>query len=78
MSLGYEEFVDFIAAGPTSKDLVDFQPSEETRRLVEDLIRREKTSGLSAEETEELNQFLHIEHLFRLAKARARKRLSSE
>jgi hypothetical protein len=42
------------------------------------LIRREKTAGLSADETEELNHYLHIEHLMRLAKARARQHLPPE
>ncbi len=71
MVLAYEEFVDFIAAGTTPSSLVAFQPSEATKAKVADLIQREKTSGLSAEETAELNQYLALEHVMRLAKARA-------
>jgi hypothetical protein len=36
-----------------------------------DLIFREKTEGLSEEEKSELGHYLQIEHLMRLAKARA-------
>lgn len=75
MILAYEEFVDFIAAGATPKEVVDFSPSEETKERVADLIRRQKTVGLTQDETSELNHFLHIEHVMRLAKARARQRL---
>ncbi|HEV3021632.1 MAG TPA: hypothetical protein VGX76_04170 [Pirellulales bacterium] len=78
MTIAYEEFVDFIAAGTTPSGIVAFRPSEATRSKVADLIRREKTSGLSADETAELNHYLQIEHLMRLAKARARQHLPHE
>ena len=42
-----------------------------------DLIHREKTDGLSPEETSELDHYMQIEHLMRLAKARAKKHLAS-
>jgi hypothetical protein len=74
----YEEVVDFIAAGPSSDQVVAVRPSEATRRRVEDLVRREKTEGLSPEETSELEHYLQIEHLMRLAIARARQHLSGE
>lgn len=75
MILAYDEFVDFIAGGNTPQSVVDFRPSEETKALVADLIRRQKANSLSADETAELNHFLQIEHVMRLAKARARERL---
>jgi hypothetical protein len=73
----YQELVDFIASGTTPSSVIAFQPSEETKARVADLIHREKTSGLSPEETAQLNHFLEIEHILRLAKARARERLLS-
>jgi hypothetical protein len=75
MILAYEELVDFIANGSTPQSVVDFQPSTETKNLVADLIRRQKVDSLTPDETAELNHFLQIEHLMRLAKARARERL---
>jgi hypothetical protein len=75
MILAYDEFVDFIAGGSTPESVIVFRPSEETRTHVAELIRRQKNEGLSPDETAELNQNLQIEHLMRLAKARARQRL---
>jgi hypothetical protein len=75
MSLAYEEFVDFIAAGTTPNSIIAFQPSEATKAYVAELVRRSKTTGLSPDETAELNYYLQIEHLMRLAKARARQHL---
>ncbi len=59
MLRAYEEIVDFIAAGTSPDSLVRFQASEATKARVADLIHREKTSGLSPEETEELNHYMH-------------------
>lgn len=77
MILAYEEFVDFLARGTTPQGVIDFRPSDETKGRVADLIRRQKTMTLSPDETAELNQYLQIEHLMRLAKARARQRLAA-
>ena len=41
-----------------------------------DLVAREKAGALSRDESSELDHFLEIEHLMRLAKARARQRLA--
>ena len=69
----YEEVIDFIAAGSSSPAAVAaFRPSEEARARVADLVSREKTGGLDVDEAAELNDYLHLEHLMRLAKARAR------
>jgi hypothetical protein len=54
----YEEFVDFIAAGTTPQGVINFRPSDETKGRVADLIHRLKSTGLSPDETAELNQFL--------------------
>ena len=72
----YEEFIDFIAAGPSSEHVATFQPSEATRQHVLDLLAREKGAGLSAAESEELDQYMRLEHIMRLAKARARRLLT--
>jgi hypothetical protein len=71
MMRAYEELVNFIAAGPSPGKIIAFRPSEATKDHVADLIRREKTIGLSRDEAAELGHYLQLEHLMRLAKARA-------
>ncbi|MDP1796344.1 MAG: hypothetical protein Q8K78_02635 [Planctomycetaceae bacterium] len=68
----YEEIVDFIAAGATSDAVARFEASQSTKDYVADLLHKEKTTGLTAEEASELEHFLSLEHIMRLAKARAR------
>lgn len=74
----YEEIVDFIAAGTTPQNIISFRPSEAAQARVEDLVSREKDGALSSAEKSELNHYLQIEHLMRLAKARARDFLTNE
>jgi hypothetical protein len=71
----YEEIVEFIAAGTTPIDVAAFHPSEKTKERVADLLYREKTSGILPDEESELAHYLQIEHLMRLAKARARQHI---
>ena len=74
----YEEIIDFIAAGVDSRAVSAFTPSTACRERVAELLRQEKTGGWSAEDRSELDHTLQIEHLMRLAKARARQHLAHE
>ena len=76
MILAYDEFVDFLAGGTTPQGLIDFRASDATKARVAELIQRQKATLLTSDEVAELNQFLQIEHIMRLAKARARTRIS--
>ncbi len=69
----YEEFIDFIASGPSPDTVATFQTSDVCKQRVAELIDREKTNGLSKEEKSELDHYLQLEHIMRLAKARARR-----
>lgn len=72
MIRAYDEIVEFIAAGTTPDSVARYEPSQETKDAVADLVYKEKTTGLTAEELSELDHYLKLEHLMRLAKARAR------
>ncbi len=74
----YEEVIDFIAAGTSPSSVIAFRPSETARNRVVDLLRKEKTAGLSSDEKSELDHYMQLEHLMRLAKARARRYVSNE
>ncbi|MDZ7305247.1 MAG: hypothetical protein ONB44_24250 [candidate division KSB1 bacterium] len=64
--------IEFIVAGTTPDRVIAYQPSEAARARVADLIHREKTIGLSPDEKSELDHYMQLEHIMRLAKARAR------
>ncbi len=67
-----EEVANFIAMTDPTKVLA-FRPSEETKQRVSDLIECEKNEEISAEEKHELDYYMQLEHLMRMAKIYARK-----
>ena len=75
-SPAYLELIDFIAAGTTPQAVADFHPSGEAQQRVADLLEREQTTGLTAEERIELDHYMELEHILRVAKARARQILN--
>jgi hypothetical protein len=74
----YEEIVDFVAAGTSPSGVIGFHPSTAATARVAELIEREKTTNLSQDEQSELDNYCQLEHLMRLAKARARQYIAHE
>lgn len=74
----YDEVIDFIAAGTKPSSVIAFRPSDTTKQRVAELIEREKIEGLTPDEQSELDLYLQLEHLMRLAKARAHRYTANE
>jgi hypothetical protein len=72
----YHEIIDFIAAGSTPEEVSNFRPSAQAQRRIADLLEREREQYLSSEEKAELDHFMELEHILRMAKAKARQILS--
>ena len=62
-----EEVASFIAKTNSAKVLA-FRPSDETKQRVSELIEREKNGEVSEEEKKELDYYMQLEHLMRMAK----------
>ena len=65
-----DEIVSFIALQSPEKVLV-FKASEPTKTRVYDLVYKEKTDALTKKEKSELEYYKVLEHIMRLAKAKA-------
>jgi len=76
VSPAYLEIIDFIAAGTTPETVAGFRPSMEAQERVAELLHLEKTAGLSHEEKAELDHFEELEHILRMARAKARQILA--
>jgi hypothetical protein len=68
-----DEIIDFIVAGKSSEQIDAFQPSEQTQNRVSYLLDGAKRDSLNEAERGELKDFLQLEHLMIMAKARARR-----
>ena len=73
----YDEILDFLAAGTTAESIANFRPSEEAQARVRELIERRGEGKITPAEDEELDEYLRLEHLMIMAKARAQVRLQS-
>ena len=73
----YLEIIDFIASGTTPQAVADYHPSPEAQSRIAELVAQEKQGSLSVEEKSELDHFMDLEHILRVAKARARQILAS-
>ena len=72
----YDHIADSIAAMNPAKVLELHAPQVASQRLMA-LIEKEKESELTPSEKDELDHFLVLERLIRLAKAHARLRLAA-
>lgn len=70
-STAYDEIIDFIATGTSPDKVIAFRPSEKMQAQVSALLFKEKNSSLTSAEKIELDNYSVIEHLMRMAKARA-------
>jgi hypothetical protein len=71
------ESLDFLAAGTTAVSIADIRPSHEAVTRVRELIERRSEGEISPAESEELEEYLRLEHLMIMAKARAQLRQRS-
>ncbi len=72
----YDHIADFIAEMNPAK-LLELRATEPERARLAALIDKEKESSLTLVEKDELDHYLVIERLIRLAKAHARQRLAT-
>ena len=68
----YEEIVNFLASGTTPRGISLFKASESTKQRVQKLLNLEKQGIATSAEKTELDDYLRLEHLMRLIKARAK------
>jgi len=74
----FDELADLLASMDPNKVLA-FHTSQKSQLRLEELLKKNKaSSGLSKEEQAEIEQFMLLEHIVSLAKARALKRLAND
>lgn len=73
----FDEIVDFLTSCPPPEAVIAFKPSVALQRRADHLLEQKRLGILSEDEQQELDYFMVIEHLMRMAKARARKRLTN-
>jgi hypothetical protein len=73
----FDEIVDFITSAPQPTEIANYRPSATVQAQLEILLYKKQNDLLSEEDSRELEQYMLIEHLMRMAKARAKQRMAA-
>jgi hypothetical protein len=68
---GMAEVLEFLAQLPTSAEIIALRPSVELQEQISSLLEKNRTQGLTPAEEMIWEQYQYLEHLVRIAKARA-------
>jgi hypothetical protein len=60
-----------LASLPTPEEILALRPGEQLQRRIERLLEKNREEGLTAAEEREWQHYQYLEHLVRIAKARA-------
>ena len=72
--LGFEgtaEVLEILAGLPTPKEILALRPSQALQARLDILLEKNRTEGLNPEEEQEWERYQYLEHLIRIAKAKA-------
>src|SRR5262245_62037415 len=68
---GAADVLEFLAGLPGPEEILKLRPSERLARRVKELLEKSNADGLDAQETQEWENYEFLEHLVRIAKAKA-------
>jgi hypothetical protein len=75
---GLREVLETLAHLPTPEEVLALRPAPALQSRVEELLTRNRTTGLSDEERREWEQYQYAEHLVRIAKGQAALKLAEK
>ncbi len=73
----HDEIILLLSSGASPEEIVRYKPSEGLQERVSSLLRWSKERQLDYEEQCELDHYLVLEHIMRLAKIHARRRIAA-
>jgi len=68
---GAAELLEFLAGLPTPEETLALRPSEALQVRIETLLKKSRAEGLTASEEQDWERYQYLEHLVRIAKAKA-------
>lgn len=75
---GLGDVLETLARLPSPEEVLALRPSPALQARVEELLARNRTTGLSDDERREWEQYQYAEHLVRIAKAKAALKLAGK
>lgn len=74
---GMSELLDFLASLPTPEEVLKLRPTPSLQARIGELLDKNRESGLTEAEEREWAHYEYLEHLVRMAKAKAQLKLQA-
>lgn len=74
---GFSDLLEALATLPTPEQVLALRPSAAMQQRVHELLEKNRTDGLEPEEELEWQRYEYVEHVMRLAKARAAEKMKN-
>jgi hypothetical protein len=68
---GAADILEFLASLPSPEEIITLRPSETLQDRIDTLLEKNRSGQLTPEEEQLWEQYQYLEHLIRLAKAKA-------
>jgi hypothetical protein len=75
---GMAEVLEFLASLPSPEEILSLRPSKILQVRIQELLEKNRANELSADEEEEWTRYEYLEHLVRIAKAKALLKIKSQ
>jgi len=72
-----DAIIKFITSFPSPEEVLAFKPSSESQERLNELLQKQGARDLSPEEHHELDYFMLVEHIMRMARFEAKERLAA-
>lgn len=72
-----KEFIEFVVGQPSLAEIAAFRLSDKASDRFYELVDASRERDLTREERDELDAFMHLEHLAQLLKIEAHRRLAA-
>jgi len=69
--VGAAQVMEFLAGLPTPDETLTLRPSDALQARINELLDKNRAEGLTPDEEREWEQYEYLEHLVRMAKAKA-------
>lgn len=70
-----DEITDFLNTSPSSQQIIEYRLTERLEQRALELLERSREAQLTSDERAEMNEFMHVDHLMTMLKAKARLKL---
>lgn len=74
---GATEVLEFLASLPSPREILSLRPSDRLQSQIQDLLEKSRAGTLSYREEQDWERYEFLEHLVRMAKAKAHQKLGS-